>query len=147
MLAGGKSLLDSVRFPQKNVLTIRKYPNIMKGEYLKVIFYETQDHFIPVADFLDHLPGKLRAKTLRSIQLVKEYGTDAGKDVSKCIGDGIYEIRTRQGSDSTRVLYFFTFEDTIVLTNAFWKKSQRTPRKEIFIARKRRDDWVRRNGT
>ena len=57
------------------------------------------------------------------------------------MGDGIFEIRAKQGSDISRVLYFFVVGKKIILTNGFVKKSQKTPAGEIARAKKYRADY------
>lgn len=52
--------------------------------------------------------------------------------------DGIFEIRAKVGSDIARVLYFFVIGKKIVLTNGFIKKTQKTPKNEIELAKKYR---------
>ena len=49
---------------------------------------------------------------------------------SKSLENGIFELRTKQGSDITRVLYFFIVGKKAVLTNGFIKKSKKTPKAE-----------------
>lgn len=63
---------------------------------------------------------------------------------SKFLEDGIFESRTIQGSNIERILYFFYVGNVAVLTNGFTKKQNKTPRKEIELAKQRRDDYVRR---
>ena len=63
---------------------------------------------------------------------------------SKFIGDGIFEIRAKQSSNITRVLYFFYIGKRIVLTNGFIKKTQKTPPEEIALAKKYRADYLER---
>ena len=43
------------------------------------------------------------------------------------------------------ILYFFVVGKTIVLTNGFIKKTQKTPAKEIERTKRMRLDWRRRN--
>ena len=50
-----------------------------------------------------------------------------------------------QGSDITRVLYFFVAGGEIVLTHGFVKKTQKTPAREIERAKRIREDWRSRN--
>ena len=54
--------------------------------------------------------------------------------------------RTKQGSDITRVLYFFIIGKKAVLTNGFIKKSQKTPKAEKELAKKYKADYERRYG-
>jgi len=58
--------------------------------------------------------------------------------------DGIWEIRVQVGSDIFRLLGFFDGSQSIVLTNAFAKKSQKIPRREIKLAQQRRKDYLER---
>ena len=44
------------------------------------------------------------------------------------------------------MLYFFYYEGKIVLTNGFVKKSQKTPQREIKLAKARRADFLERAG-
>ncbi len=52
--------------------------------------------------------------------------------------------RCKVGNNITRVMYFFYFEGKIILTNGFVKKTQKTPKKEIDLAKARRKDFVER---
>ncbi len=47
------------------------------------------------------------AKTLRTIDLLEMNGSLLREPYSKPLESGILELRTKQGSDITRVLYFF----------------------------------------
>ena len=50
--------------------------------------------------------------------------------------DGIYEIRVEFESNIYRIFCFFDEGHLIVLINSFQKKSQKTPKKEIELAKK-----------
>ena len=52
--------------------------------------------------------------------------------------DGIYELRSKTGTDIDRILYFFEENRIIIATNGFVKKQQKTPKAEIELAKKRR---------
>ena len=72
-------------------------------------------------------------------------GTSLREPYSDPLGDGIFELRTKQGSDITRVLYFFFVGNKAVLTNGFTKKTQKTPKPELALAKKYKDDYERRH--
>ena len=57
---------------------------------------------------------------------------------------GIFELRAKVGTDISRVLYFFYYEGRIIMTNGFVKKTQKTPKEEIQIAKDRRKDFIER---
>ncbi len=45
--------------------------------------------------------------------------------------DGLYEIRIKYRSDIFRIFYCFDEDRVVILFNAFQKKTQKTPKKEI----------------
>ena len=112
-----------------------------------VEFYSTPDGKEPVALFLDSLDTKMRAKLISLLELLEEKGTSLRMPYSSYLDDGIFELRCIQGSNITRVLYFFYVGEKIIITNGFIKKTQKTPVKEIRLAKNRRDDWIKKNMT
>lgn len=110
----------------------------------EVIFYDKPDGTEPAKDFILSLDKKMRAKMLRTIELLAHNGTDLREPNSKSLGDGIFELRARVGSDISRVLYFFIVGHKVILTNGFIKKTQKTPPSEIDRAKRYRDDYLKR---
>lgn len=107
-------------------------------------FYETEDGKEPVADFLDSLDQKMNAKLVGLMELLEEKGTELREPYSAPLGEGIFELRCKLGSNITRVLFFFYVGKHIVVTNGFVKKTQKTPPAEIKLAKDRRKDWLKR---
>ena len=112
---------------------------------MDIYFYETEDGTKPAQVFLDSLDPKMLAKMLRTIDLLKNNGIALRRPYSALFEDGIYELRAQQGSNISRVLYFFQMGDKAYLTNGFIKKTQKTPRQEIELAKKYREDHMRRH--
>ena len=112
----------------------------------EIILYDTEDGKCPMQELLDSLEPKLLAKTLRSIDLLEKNGPLLREPYSKSLEDGIFELRTKQGSNITRVLYFFFIGKKVILTNGFVKKSQKTPKAEKVLAKKYKADYERRYG-
>lgn len=54
---------------------------------------------------------------------------------------GLYEIRVQLGSDIFRIFCFFDKGQLIVLANGFQKKTQKTPREEINLALKIKQEY------
>ena len=100
-------------------------------ECYDVDFYHKENGDCPVDDFLESLDTKMRAKVLGAVALLEANGPQLREPYSKFIGDGIFEIRAKQSSNITRVLYFFYIGKRIVLTNGFIKKTQKTPPEEL----------------
>ena len=110
-----------------------------------VEFYEDADGDKPVEEFLLSLDVKMRAKLLGILEILQEKGNLLREPYSKDLEDGIFEIRGKVGTDISRVLYFFFYDRKIILTNGFIKKSQKTPKKEIQMAKNRRHDYIERS--
>ena len=104
----------------------------------EIIFYDTADGKCPVQDFLDSLEPKFLAKTLRTIDLLETNGPLLREPYSKLLENGIFELRTKHGSDINRVFYFFIIGI---------KKTAKTPKSAIDLAKKYKTDyeWRHRN--
>jgi phage-related protein len=112
-------------------------------------FYTTEDGKSELWDFLDNLQQKsLKSKDARIqhkqismyIQLLEDYGTQLGENITKHLEGNIWELRP----GNNRVLYFYHKDDTYVLLHQFRKKTNKTPRREIEKAKSERDDWISR---
>lgn len=110
----------------------------------EIIFYETKKGERPVKDFLDGLDRKQRVKMLGLMSVLKEKGNLLREPYSKCLRDGIFELRCKVGSNTTRVMYFFYYDKKIIMTNGFVKKTQKTPQSEMELALKRKQDYIER---
>lgn len=111
-----------------------------------MIFYRNHNNKSPFVDFLDSLDNKLRAKTLMMVSLLEKYGNSLREPYTKNLKDGLFELRAISGSNITRSLFFFYLNRNIVITNGFVKKTKKTPKSEIELAKKYRDDYIKRNG-
>lgn len=111
----------------------------------QIELYDREDGSSPVRDFLDSLEPKMKAKVLRTIDLLEQNGPALRGPYSSPLRNGIFELRTKQGSDITRILYFFFIGRKAVLTNGFVKKTQKTPRSVIELAEKYKEDYERRS--
>ena len=111
---------------------------------MQIEFYKTEDGIEPAKDFLSSLEPKMQAKMFRIIDLLEANGPAIRLPYSSHLDDGIFELRAKQGSDITRVLYFFQVGNKAYLTHGFIKKTQKTPRSEIELAKKYRADHLRR---
>jgi len=107
----------------------------------EVDYYELPSGEKPVAQFINSLDEKMRAKALGSINILAEFGNTLREPYSKAIGDGLFELRIKFSSDITRIFYFFVVDNKIILTNGFVKKTRRTPPNEIALAMKFKTDY------
>lgn len=104
-------------------------------------FYSKNNGEEPVREFILGLEPKMQAKMLKILDLLQVNGPYMRLPYSEHLDDGIFEIRVKQSTNISRVLYFFATGKKIVLTNAFIKKTQKTPKKEIELAKKYRKDY------
>ncbi|MFZ5519187.1 MAG: type II toxin-antitoxin system RelE/ParE family toxin [Candidatus Zhuqueibacterota bacterium] len=111
----------------------------------EIKFYRTSSGKCPVEDFLDLLNDQQVKKVLWVLKLVKELEIVPKEYFKKLAGiDNIWEVRIVTGRNLYRILGFFDGSEFVVLTNAFAKKSQKIPRKEIQLAEQRRRDYLER---
>lgn len=113
-------------------------------QLFEVEYFEKEDGTYPAEEFILSQDVKMRAKLFRLLELLEEKGNTLREPYSKSLDDGIFEIRAKQGSNITRVLYFFYIGNKIILTNGFIKKSQKTPPSEIDLAKKYRAEYEKR---
>lgn len=109
-----------------------------------VEYYEQEDGTRPAEEFILSQDKKMQAKLFLALEFLEEKGPALREPFSKPLGEGIFEVRAKQGSDISRVLYFFVIGKRIILTNGFVKKTQKTPSREIERAKRYRADYQRR---
>ena len=106
-----------------------------------VEYYERSDGTRPAEEFILSQDNKMQAKLFMTLEFLEDKGPLLREPYSKPLGDGIFEVRAKQGSDISRVLYFFVVGKKIILTNGFVKKTQKTPPGEIDRAKRYRKDY------
>lgn len=84
-------------------------------------------------EFMRSLPKKDRAKLYSIIHKTEQLGIQVAMSQKwvKKLRRGIYELRSQQGSDIQRALYFHKQGNRYVITHGFTKKTDRTPMSEI----------------
>ncbi len=113
------------------------------NEY-NTIFYETEDGRIPAKEFLLSLDYDMRAKMIRTLELLQKNGPALREPYSKELAEGIFELRAKFGTNISRLLYFYDEDRLVLLTNGFVKKTQKTPKQEINMAKTYRADYYAR---
>ena len=83
------------------------------------------------------LPAGFVARFLRYAERMEIYGPDLGMPHTRAMGDGLFERRLKAGEGIARVFYCTAVGRRIVMLHQFIKKSGKTPRKELAIARAR----------
>jgi phage-related protein len=86
------------------------------------------------------LPAGLVARFLRYAEQMEIYGPDLGMPHTRAMGEGLFELRLKAAEGIARVFYCTAVGRRIVMLHQFIKKSGKTPRKELEIARRRRKE-------
>jgi len=82
-------------------------------------------------------PSGILANLLHILEMIEELGPALGKPYTAPIGKGLFEIRARGKEGIGRSFYCGIKGMEIIILHSFIKKSQKTPRKEIELARAR----------
>ncbi|GHV78142.1 hypothetical protein AGMMS49942_29630 [Spirochaetia bacterium] len=110
----------------------------------EVYYYETVDAITPVKDYISSLSIRERAKILAFIGLLETHGPQLPRPYADLLKDGIHELRIKLTGTQVRILYFFCYQNSIVLTNVFEKHTDAVPEAEINTAKDRRTDFIAR---
>ena len=65
------------------------------------------------------------------------YGPDLGMPHTRAMGQGLFELRLKAAEGIARVLYCTIVDRQIVMLHQFVKKTEKTPARELEIARRR----------
>ena len=101
-----------------------------------MVFFCTDSGHEPVREWLKSLP-KEECKSIGADILAVQYAWPVGKPLVDNLGDGIWEVRSRLGNRIARTL-FIEVDQEIVLLHGFIKKTQRAPREDLDVAKKRK---------
>ena len=102
---------------------------------LIVVFYRTASGKEPVRDWLKALPVQDR-KIIGDDLKTAQYGWPLGMPLIRKLDSDLWEVRSRLQDRIARVI--FTVEgNTMILLHGFIKKSQKTPTRELSLAKRR----------
>jgi phage-related protein len=79
-------------------------------------------------------PGLL-ARYVRLTDLMLEFGPALGMPHTRAMGGGLFELRVKGQEGIARVFYGTAVAQRIIMLHVFIKKSQKTPPRELAIAR------------
>ena len=77
------------------------------------------------------------ARFIRYAERMEEYGPDLGMPHTRSMGGGLFELRITAAEGIARVFYCTVIDRRIVILHQFVKKSEKTPPKELEVARRR----------
>lgn len=74
---------------------------------------------------------------IRYAERMELFGPDLGMPHTRAMGGGLFELRIKAAEGIARVIYCTVVDRRIVILHQFVKKSEKTPLKELEIARQR----------
>ena len=66
-----------------------------------------------------------------------EHGPNLGLPYTDAFGSGLFELRLKGAEGIARVFFCMMVEQEIVMLHSFIKKTQKTPEKELKLAKQR----------
>jgi phage-related protein len=109
-------------------------------------FYIDERGRCPVEEFLDSLDQRTRARFGWSAEQLRIRNVRAREPLVRHLEGNLWELREESATNIYRVIYFFYTGRRIVLLHGFQKKTQRTPRRDLETARRRRTEFLAQQG-
>ena len=85
-------------------------------------------------------PKNILAKTLHIFELVELQGANLGMPYTKPLNNGLFEIRAKGVEGIGRSIYCYQKGEVIIILHSFIKKDQKTPKKDLELAIKRKKE-------
>ncbi len=83
------------------------------------------------------LPATLQARYIGLTARMIEYGPNLGLPHTNAFGGGLFELRIKGVEGIARVFFCTMVKQEIVMLHSFIKKTQKTPEKELKVAKLR----------
>jgi phage-related protein len=84
-----------------------------------------------------NLPVTLQARYICLTERMIEHGPNLGLPHTDAFGGGLFELRIKGAEGIARVFFCTMIKQEIVMLNSFIKKTQKTPEKELKLAKQR----------
>ena len=96
-------------------------------------YFGTEQGRYPVEEFIDAIDEVAQRKFVYKRSMLESLGPRLMEPHAKSLGGGIFELRVSGRDSDFRVFYFFDGR-RVIFTNAFKKKTGRTPKQELALA-------------
>ena len=107
----------------------------------EILYYSDE-----VQETIDAWPVGIRAYYARITERMCTFGPNLGMPFTDSLGQGLFEIRAWGKEGIGRAFFCTLVERKILILHAYIKKSQKTPARELEVARKRQAEVQRRGG-
>ena len=99
--------------------------------------YEINYYSEEVEEEILSLPETLAARYVVLTRRMTAIGANLGPPHTDSLGEGLFELRLKGAEGIARVFFCTLMSRRIMMLHSFVKKTQKTPLREIEIARKR----------
>jgi len=93
-----------------------------------------------VMNWVNDLPAGIRAHYARITERMEWLGPNLGMPYTRAMGEGLFEIRAKGKEGSARIFYCTVVSSQIMILHGFIKKTEKTPGKELALARARKKE-------
>ncbi len=100
------------------------------------IFYYNES----VQELISDWPIGIRAYYARVTERMIRFGPNLGMPFTRSMGNGLFEIRAKGKEGIGRAFFCTIVDQRIIILHAFVKKTQKTPKKELDVAKRRMKD-------
>jgi len=101
------------------------------------IVYYSQE----VQEEIMNLPVTLQARFIGLTDRMMEHGPNLGLPHTDAFGGGLFELRLKGAEGIARVFFCLIVKQQIVMLHSFMKKTQKTPDKELKLAKQRMKEF------
>jgi phage-related protein len=101
------------------------------------IVYYSQE----VQEEIMNLPVTLQARFIGLTDRMMEHGPNLGLPHTDAFGGGLFELRLKGAEGIARVFFCLIVKQQIVMLHGFIKKTQKTPDKELKLAKQRMKEF------
>lgn len=105
-----------------------------------MLHYWTVKFYQGVEKDIREMPIGIRSRMVKLLEVIQIKGPDLGEPLTKPLGKGLFEIRAKAAEGIGRSLFCYQQGKTIVILYAFVKKTQKTPKTVLDIARRRQKE-------
>ncbi len=109
---------------------------------LSVTFFKTQSGNEPVRDWLRGLETDYKKVIGEDIKLI-QFRWPLGMPLVRKMEADLWEARSNLPQGNISRVFFTVSGSQMILLHGFIKKSQKTPKKEIEQARRRKNEWFK----
>jgi phage-related protein len=90
-----------------------------------------------VQEDIMNLPVTLQARYIGLTDRIIQYGPNLGSPHTDAFGGGLFELRLKGAEGIARVFFCTMVGQEIIMLHSFIKKTQKTPSKELKLAKQR----------